>query len=184
MSRLGKIPVAIPDKVKVQVSGETVKVEGPQGNLSLSIPAKISVKVEDNNILVSAKGLGEKSVRAMYGTTRAHLANMVKGVAEGYRKILDIAGVGYNAKVQGKELALVLGFSHSVELPIPEGLKVECPSATQVIVSGADKQQVGEMAARIRAVRPVEPYNLKGVRYREEVVKKKAGKTFVTGGAK
>ncbi|MHC4607574.1 MAG: 50S ribosomal protein L6 [Planctomycetota bacterium] len=180
MSRLGKIPVPIPDKVKVSVSGQTVQVEGPVGKLSLPLHPGLAVEVDKAEVRVVRKS-GEKQARIMHGTTRAHLANMVLGAAKGFEKILDINGVGYNAQIQGQTLKLTLGFSHPVELSVPMGLKLECPNPTTVMVRGADRQQVGQFAAQVRSARPVEPYNLKGVKYRDEVVRKKAGKTFVTG---
>lgn len=180
MSKLGKTPVAIPDKVKVSVAGGMVKVEGPGGNESLKVPAQIDVKIADKVIQVSRKS-DEKFVRALHGTTRAHLANMVKGVTQGFDRTLEISGVGYNAQMQGKTLKMTLGFSHPIELPVPEGLTVTCTSPTQIVVKGSNRQKVGHYAAKVRSARPVEPYNLKGVKYRDEVVKKKAGKTFVTG---
>ncbi|MBI2932371.1 MAG: 50S ribosomal protein L6 [Planctomycetes bacterium] len=180
MSRLGKIPIAIPDKVKVGVSGTTVNVEGPLGKLSWVHRPEVKVRIEENRIVVE-RASDEKVVKALHGTTRALVAAMVKGVAEGYSKDLDISGVGYNAKMVGDKLVLALGYSHPVEFQIQKGLTVTCSSATTINVKGADKQQVGQFAARVRAARPCEPYNQKGIKYRDEVVRKKAGKTFVTG---
>jgi len=180
MSRLGKTPIAIPDKVNVTVAAGKVQVEGPLGKLSLPLPERISVAVDGKVIHVAREG-NDKQRKAAHGTTRAHLANMVRGVAQGFEKTLDITGVGYSASVQGDALRLVLGYSHPIDLKIPAGLKVECPSPTAVVVKGSDRQQVGQFAAVTRRTRPVEPYNLKGIKYRNEIVKKKAGKTFVTG---
>lgn len=180
MSRLGKIPVDIPDKVKVAVNNATVNVEGPLGKLSWTHRAEVSVKVDGKKVLVSRSN-ETKVVKALHGTTRALIAAMIKGVTQGYSKDLDISGVGYNGKMVGDKLVLTLGYSHPVELPVPKGLAVTCPSATSINVKGVDKQMVGEFAAKVRAARPAEPYNLKGIKYRDEIVRKKAGKTFVTG---
>ncbi len=180
MSRLGKIPVEIPDKVKVAVSGTTVNVEGPLGKLSWAHRPEVSVKVEGRKVLVSRSN-DTKVVKSLHGTTRALIATMVHGVSQGYLKELDISGVGYNAKMAGDKLVLTLGYSHPVQFTIPKGLTVACPSATAISVKGSDKQVVGEFAAKVRASRPCEPYNQKGIKYRDEVVRKKAGKTFVTG---
>ena len=180
MSRLGKIPVAIPDKVKVAASGGVINVEGPEGKLSLTVPNLIEVKVEQKEIKIT-RANDQKQTKSLHGTTRAHLANMVIGASKGFEKILDISGVGFNAQLQGQSLKLIVGFSHPIELPIPQGLKVACPNPTSVVVKGPDKQIVGQFSAQVRGVRPVEPYNLKGIKYRDEVIKKKAGKTFVTG---
>lgn len=180
MSRLGKTPVIIPDKVKLNVSGNTVSAEGPNGKLSLEFRSEVSVSVEESKVLVT-RSSDQKQVKALHGTTRAHIANMITGVTKGFEKALEINGVGYNAKVQGNKLVMILGFSHQVELEIPQGLKVQCPSATSVTVSGPDCQVVGEFAAQVRRSRPAEPYNLKGIKYKDEVVRRKAGKSFVTG---
>ncbi len=180
MSRLGKIPVLIPEKVKVSVTGTTVSAEGPKGKLSLQFRPEISVAVEKEKVLVT-RSSDQKAVKALHGTTRAHIANLITGVTKGFQKELNINGVGYNAKVQGDKLHMILGFSHPVELPIPKELKVECPSATTVTVKGLDRQMVGEFAAKVRRSRRAEPYNLKGIKYKDEVVRRKAGKTFVTG---
>jgi large subunit ribosomal protein L6 len=182
MSRLGRKPIDLPDKVKVAVSGQNVSAEGPAGKSQLSLPACIAAKVEEKRVVVSAKGKGATaSERALWGTWRSHLANLLEGVAKGYEKGLEISGVGYNAKMQGDKLVMALGFSHPVEMQVPKGLVVACPSVTTVSVKGVDKQRVGEFAAQVRRARPAEPYNLKGIKYKDEVVRRKAGKTFVTG---
>jgi large subunit ribosomal protein L6 len=180
MSRLGKIPIEIPDKVKVAVSGATVNVEGPIGKLSWTHRPELKVKIDGKKVVVERTN-ETKFVKSLHGTTRALIAVMIKGVTQGYSKDLDISGVGYNAKMAGDKLVLTLGFSHPIELAVPKGLTVACASPTAINVKGADKQMVGEFAAKIRASRPAEPYNLKGIKYRDEVVRKKAGKTFVTG---
>jgi large subunit ribosomal protein L6 len=180
MSRLGKIPVLIPEKVKVAVKGNSVEAEGPFGKGTLQFRSEVSVAVEGSKVLVK-RSSEQKLVKALHGTTRAHVANLMIGVSKGFEKVLEINGVGYNGKIQGDKLVLTLGFSHTVELPVPKGVVVTTPSATTVEVKGVDPQRVGEFAAQVRRARPVEPYNLKGIKYRDEVIRKKAGKTFVTG---
>ena len=181
MSRLGRKPIDVPDKVKVNVSGQTVSAEGPAGKGAVTMHAEISAKVEEGRqVVVSCRGRS-KTQKSLWGTWRSHVANLLEGVSKGYEKTLDITGVGYNAKVQGDTLTLTLGFSHPVVVSIPKGIAVECPTATVISVKGIDKQQVGQFAAVVRGARPAEPYNMKGVRYRDEVVRRKAGKTFVTG---
>jgi large subunit ribosomal protein L6 len=183
MSRLGRKPIDVPEKVKVAVSGSTVSAEGPAGKGSLVLHPEVSAKVEDGKrVVLSCKGQ-TKVQKALWGTWRSHLANLLQGAARGYERILDITGVGYNGKIQGEKLVLTLGFSHPVEMTVPKGLTVTCPSPTAIAVKGVDKHQVGQFAAEVRAARPAEPYNLKGVKYRDEVVRRKAGKTFVTGTA-
>jgi large subunit ribosomal protein L6 len=180
MSRLGKTPVSIPEKVKINVSGNTVVAEGPNGKLSLEFRSEVAVAVEDNKVVVT-RSSDQKQVKALHGTTRAHIANMITGVTKGFEKVLTINGVGYNAKIQGNKLVMILGFSHTVELEVPQGLKVQCPSVTSVTVSGPDCQMVGEFASKVRGSRPAEPYNLKGIKYKDEVIRRKAGKSFATG---
>lgn len=180
MSRLGRKPIDVPDKVKVTVSGATVSAEGPAGKGSVTLHESVSAKVDGKQVVVASKG-ATKQEKSLWGTWRSHVANLLTGVAKGYEKTLDITGVGYNAKLQGDKLTLAVGLSHPVEFTVPKGLKVECPSATSVVVKGTDKQRVGQFAAEVRAARKAEPYNMKGVRYRDEVVRRKAGKTFVTG---
>jgi large subunit ribosomal protein L6 len=181
MSRLGKKPIDLPEKVKVAVSGQVVSAEGPAGKGQVTLHAGVSAKVEEGKRVVVSSKAGSKLERSRWGTCRSHVANLLEGVSKGYEKILEINGVGYNAKVQGEKLLMVLGYSHPVEMSIPKGLTVACPSPTVVSVKGVDKQLVGEFAAEVRDKRPAEPYNLKGLKYRDEVVRRKAGKTFVTG---
>jgi large subunit ribosomal protein L6 len=181
MSRLGKKPIDVPDKVKVAVSGQTVSAEGPAGKGAVTIHAQVTAKVEDGKkVLIGCKGKTQQDM-ALWGTWRSHVANLLEGVSKGYEKILEITGVGYNAKIAGDKLTLTLGFSHPVEMIVPKGVAVACPSATSISVKGIDKQTVGQFAAEIRGKRPAEPYNLKGIKYKDEVVRRKAGKTFVTG---
>jgi len=181
MSRLGKKPIDLPEKVKVAVSGQTVSAEGPLGKSSVTLHPSVSAKVEEGKrVVVSSKG-SNKQEKALWGTWRSHVANLLEGVSKGYEKNLEITGVGYNAKLQGDKLTLVLGYSHPIEMVIPKGLTVACANPTSVSVKGVDKQLVGEFSAQIRSKRPAEPYNLKGIKYKNEVVRRKAGKTFVTG---
>ena len=181
MSRLGKKPIDLPEKVKVTVSGSVVSAEGPAGKGSVTMHPEISAKVEDGKrVVVSCPGRN-KVQKMLWGTWRSHVANLVTGVAKGFQKDLEVNGVGYNAKVQGDKLLMALGYSHPVELTIPKGLTVACPSPTVITVKGIDKWQVGQFAAEVRSKRVVEPYNLKGIKYKDEVVRRKAGKTFVTG---
>lgn len=180
MSRLGRKPIDIPEKVKITISGQSVSGEGPAGKHALTLPAGLSAKVDGKRLVVASQGAAARD-RAMWGTWRSHTANLVQGVATGYEKILEITGVGYNAKIQGDKLVMILGFSHPIEMTVPKGLTVTCPSPTAVSVKGVDKHRVGQFSAEVRGSRPAEPYNLKGLKYRNEVVRRKAGKTFVTG---
>jgi len=176
MSRVGKAPIPIPDKTKVDINGQTVKVTGPRGELSRDIHPDITAKVEDNQILVS-RSTDQKTHRALHGLTRALINNMVVGVVEGFKKELEMVGVGYRAEVKGKVLVLALGYSHPILLTPPDGIKIEAPPKThRIIVEGIDKQLVGEVAAKIRKFRKPEPYKGKGIRYVGEHVRSKAGK--------
>lgn len=184
MSRIGKKPVPIASGVKLTPSkhdgGTRIVVEGPKGKLTSEFRPDVSFEIKENEVLVVRRG--ETSFdRSYHGTARALLANMVHGVKEGFEKRLEIVGVGYNAKVQAKKLVLQIGFSHPVEMPIPEGLEVETPAPTNVVVRGPDKQAVGEFAARVRRVRSPEPYKGKGIRYQGEQIIRKAGKAFGSG---
>jgi large subunit ribosomal protein L6 len=181
MSRLGRKPIDLPEKVKININGQSVSAEGPAGKHSVTMHPEITAKVEEGKrVVVTAKGMS-KFQKALWGTWRSHLANLLEGVSKGYEKNLEISGVGYNAKLVGDKLTMVLGFSHQVEMQVPKGLTVACGSATTISVKGVDKQLVGEFSAQIRGQRPAEPYNLKGIKYKGEVVRRKAGKTFVTG---
>lgn len=177
MSRIGKLPVAIPKGVTVEAGGKTVKVKGPKGELSIEVRREIDVVIEGGKVAVSAQS-GDRASRAYHGMTRALIANMVAGVTGGYTRTLDVHGVGWNVAVQGRKVVLNVGFCHPVEFQIPKGVDAVCTSATQIVISGADKQAVGQLAASIRAARPPEPYKGKGVRYKDEQVKLKAGKSF------
>jgi large subunit ribosomal protein L6 len=169
MSRIGKMPVQVPAGVEVTIADGAVAMKGPLGSLKQSVPSSVSVKREGNNVLVER---GDDSIAsdAMSGTLRALLANMVQGVSKGFERKLTLVGVGYRAQAQGDKLNLTLGFSHPVVHAMPKGVKVETPTQTEIVVKGMDKQQVGQVAAEIRAYRPPEPYKGKGVRYADEAV--------------
>ena len=176
MSRIAKQPITLPKGVELQRSGQEFSLKGSKGNLSLALNSEVDLEEENGTLTVKARS-GSRFARAMAGTTRALLANMVQGVSEGWEKKLTLVGVGYRAQAQGSNLNLTLGFSHPVVHAMPEGVTVETPSQTEVIVSGVDKQAVGQVAAEIRAYRPPEPYKGKGVRYSDErVVRKEAKK--------
>jgi large subunit ribosomal protein L6 len=175
MSRIGNKPVTVPDKVTVTVDGKTVTVKGPKGELTQFFPFEMNIRVEDGKVLVERPS-DDKPVRALHGLTRALIANMVQGVTGGYRKALEIVGVGYRAEKKGKNLVLSVGYSHQVQYPEPAGITISTTSPTVVVIEGMDKQKVGQVAAEIRAVRPPEPYKGKGIRYQGEQVRRKAGK--------
>lgn len=181
MSRIGKIPVTIPAGVEVKISdGHLVTVKGPKGELSQVISPLITVRVEDG-VLNVTRSNDEKESRSLHGLSRTLINNMVVGVSEGFERKLEIVGVGYKADKQGSKLVLNLGYSHPIELPDPDGITTETPSATEIIVRGIDKANVGNYAAIIRAWRPPEPYKGKGIRYSGEYVRRKEGKAGVKG---
>ena len=173
MSRVAKKPVALPKGVDCQVQAGAITVKGPKGTLKLDAPAGVDVAIANGEVQLSAKNPNDTK---MAGTARALLNNMVKGVSEGYSKKLELVGVGFRAQVQGKALNLTLGFSHPVNFPIPEGISIETPSQTEIIIKGVDRQKVGQVAAEIRDLRPPEPYKGKGVRYAGEQISLKEGK--------
>ncbi len=173
MSRVAKAPIALPSGVELKVVDGAVSVKGPKGTLGLRLHPSIALEQEDNMIRVKTVG---SSDLAMAGTFRALVNNLVTGVTSGFQKKLSLVGVGYRAQVQGKTLSLSLGFSHPVEYVAPEGITIEAPSQTEVLIKGCDKQRVGQVAAEIRAYRPPEPYKGKGVRYSDEVVIRKEAK--------
>lgn len=179
MSRIGRKPVPVPAGVKVAVSGQDVKVEGPKGKLELAVHPAIKVKMGegDKEILVE-RGNDERESRALHGLIRSLVNNMVVGVSQGYVKKLEIQGVGYQAQMKGKTVALQVGFANQILLDPPTGVTVTLPDPTHIIVSGVDKQAVGQFAAELRKARPPEPYKGKGVRYEGEIVRRKAGKAF------
>lgn len=176
MSRVAKKPIELPSGVSVTVSGNNVAVKGPKGSLARDVHDNVEVTQEGNVLQLAPRG-GNASYFAMAGTMRALLNNMVVGVSQGFERKLELVGVGYRAQAQGKQLNLTLGFSHPVEYPVPEGITIETPSQTEIVVRGVDKQKVGQVAAEIRAFRPPEPYKGKGVKYaNEQIVRKEAKK--------
>ncbi len=179
MSRIGKRPVDVPAGVTVEQKGEVLHVKGPKGQLSTRIPAGIGVEIDKGEVRLTRPD-ERKPTRALHGLARALLENMVKGVTEGFAKELRIEGVGYRAEVQGKVLNLSLGFSHPVQIPVPEGIGVSMDGNTKIRIEGIDKQLVGQFAADVRGVRPPEPYKGKGVRYAAEHVRRKVGKAGVS----
>lgn len=176
MSRIGRKPITIPSGVTVAVEGSTVKVKGPKGELARTFEPSMKVRVEENEILVERPS-DEKRERALHGLTRALLANMVTGVTEGFKKTLEIVGVGYRAEKKGKNLVVSVGYSHPVNYPEPQGITLSTPAPTTIVIEGIDKQKVGQVAAELREFRPPEPYKGKGIRYQGEQVRRKAGKT-------
>lgn len=178
MSRIGKNPVSIPEGVTVDIAEDNVvSVKGPKGELSQALHKDMIIRREDNAVVVACPEGGSQNYAALWGLTRSLINNMVVGVTEGYKKVLTLKGVGYRALVDNNKLTLNVGYSHPVVMVPPEGVTVEAPEATKIIVSGCNKELVGGMAANIRKVRPVEPYKGKGIRYEGEQVKLKAGKT-------
>lgn len=174
MSRIAKKPIALPKGVDVNIQGADISVKGPKGTLSVARPEGVDLKVEDGNIVLAPV---EPQHMAITGTIRSIVGNMVHGVSEGFERKLELVGVGYRAAVQGKDLNLTLGFSHPVLFPIPDGITITTPTQTEVLVTGADKQQVGQVAAKIRGFRPPEPYKGKGVKYAgENIIRKEAKK--------
>jgi len=173
MSRIGNKIIAIPSGVKIQIKDGTVEVQGPKGKMTVKVPRGISFEQKDSTL--TAKRASEEA-RALHGLARALVANAVAGVTTGFKKELDIVGVGYRAEVKGKNVVLALGYSHPVEFPIPEGIQIAVDKQTHLVVSGADKGQVGQVAANLRGLRPPDPYKQKGVRITGERLKKKAGK--------
>lgn len=177
MSRIGKKPVTIPDKVKVDVSGGTVTVEGPLGKLQFTHRPEVDVKVDDSGVVV-ARMNDERPARSFHGLTRALIQNMVVGVTQGFEKRLEVVGTGYLAAIDKGVLQLRVGFANEVHKPIPQGLDVTTPDQNHIVIKGIDKQQVGQFAAEVRAVRKPEPYKGKGIRYDGEAVRRKAGKAM------
>ena len=179
MSRIGNLIIDLPSGVSVEEKSRRVTVKGPKGSLDLELRPEIDVEVDGGKVSVKPNGSGvPREARAFHGMTRALINKMVIGVTQGYKKTLEIIGVGWNAQGQGKKLTLNIGFCHPVIFDVPEGLVVETPKATTIVIQGSDKQAVGEFAARVRKARPPEPYKGKGLRYQGETVKRKAGKTF------
>ena len=181
MSRIGKQPIELPDKVEVNIRGSEVTIKGPKGELAHTCHPDMEIKLQGRTLTVE-RPTDHRNHRALHGLTRSLLANMVHGVSEGYTKTLEIVGTGYRAELQGQNLVLYLGYSHPIDFPAPEGISFEVPRGGRtVIVQGRDKELVGEIAARIRRQRPPEPYKGKGVRYEGEYVRRKAGKAGRVG---
>jgi large subunit ribosomal protein L6 len=181
MSRIGKLPVTVPNGVTVTQNGNRITVKGPRGELSRALPPVITISVEDGT-LTATRPSDDPSHKALHGLTRSLVANMVEGVTKGFQKTLEIVGVGYKAETRPYGLQLALGFSHPVEYRAPAGIKLTATNPTTVVVDGADKEVVGQVAAELRGLRPPEPYKGKGVKYQGETVRRKAGKAGKAGG--
>jgi large subunit ribosomal protein L6 len=175
MSRIGKKPVAVPSGITANVEGQTVKVKGPKGALSAVLPDEVTVKLDGGQIKVDPRN-DTKRARAQWGTSRTLIANLFAGVTKGFQERLEINGVGYRAAVQGKNLQLALGYSHEIVYPIPEGITIATPRPVEIVITGSDRQKVGQVAAEIRKYRPPEPYKGKGVKYADERIFRKEGK--------
>jgi large subunit ribosomal protein L6 len=175
MSRIGKKPIPIPQGVKVLVDGATVRAEGPKGKLTQPVPTGLNAKV-DNGILVIGRHGDDRRVRALHGLTRSLVANMVTGVKDGFERKLEIVGIGYRAQMQGKAIQLALGYSHPVIFPLPDGISAEIDKQVGITLRGADKALLGETAAKLRALRKPDPYKGKGIKYADEVIRRKVGK--------
>jgi len=175
MSRVGRLPVEIPNGVETKIEGQGISVKGPKGTLSLTVHPLVKIAKDGGSVVVTRGGESALD-RSLHGLTRALLANMVRGVTKGFEKTLLIVGIGYKAQVQGRKLTLNLGHSHPIEYPMPEGINITVDNQTTIRVAGADKQKVGQVAAELRKLRPVEPYKGKGIRYSDEKVKQKEGK--------
>ncbi|MCD6318460.1 50S ribosomal protein L6 [Candidatus Aerophobetes bacterium] len=180
MSRVGKRPISIPEKVKVLVKDRMVEVEGPKGKLVREIPFNYRITISNNQVIVE-RLKDDRQTKALHGTVRTLISNMIKGTLEGFEKYLEIVGTGYRAKLEGKVLSLSLGFSHTVSYTPPEGVNIKVMNPTTIRVYGCDKQKVGEVAAQIREIKKPEPYKGKGIRYRGEIVKRKVGKAALGG---
>ncbi|MCH7549071.1 MAG: 50S ribosomal protein L6 [Candidatus Krumholzibacteriota bacterium] len=180
MSRVGLKPINVPSGVSVTLNLPEVTVKGPKGELKQNFSTICDIKLDGDTLYVT-RDSNERTHRSMHGLTRTLLANMVEGVNVGFAKELEIIGVGYKAEIKGKEIVLTLGYSHPVHYPMPEGITIEAPALTRVKVSGIDKQKVGQVAAELRALRPPEPYKGKGIKYIDEQIQRKAGKTAVSG---
>ena len=188
MSRIGRKPIPVPTGVKVAVQGQKVNVEGPKGKLTVDVRPEIAVKYDDKAKTVTFDtrmdtGSTERLVKSLHGLSRSLVNNMIEGVTKGYEKKLKIEGIGYQARLDKKNLVLTVGFANAIEVPVPEGITVTCPDPTSINVAGIDKQKVGHFAASVRAMRKPEPYKGKGIRFENEVVRRKEGKTMGSTGA-
>jgi len=183
VSRIGKLPVTIPSGVKVAVDSSGVRLEGPKGKLQTTLPPGVDVKVDGNVVCVERRN-DERKSRAIHGLTRKLIANMAQGVSQGFSRVLDINGVGYRAEVKGQEIHMTLGYSHPVVFPLPAGISASVERQIIITLTSADRQLLGETAAKIRSLRPPEPYKGKGIKYREELIKRKAGKAVGSAGGK
>jgi len=175
MSRIGKQPVPIPQGVKVHVDGATVRAEGPKGTLTQSVPTGLSAKIADGSVVITRAG-DERTTRALHGTARALVANMVTGVKDGFERKLEIVGIGYRAQLQGKTIQLALGYSHPIVFPLPDGITAEIEKQVSITLRGADKALLGQTAAKLRALRKPDPYKGKGIKYADEWIRRKVGK--------
>jgi large subunit ribosomal protein L6 len=175
MSRIGKKPVAVPSGITANVEGQTVKIKGPKGTLSFVVPDDVAVKLDGGQIKVDPRN-ETKRARSQWGTSRTLISNLIAGVSKGFERRLEINGVGYRAAVQGKSLNIALGYSHDINYPIPEGITIATPRPVEIVITGADRQKVGQVAAEIREYRPPEPYKGKGIKYSDERIFRKEGK--------
>ena len=175
MSRIGRKPVSIPQGVQVNLDGAVIRAEGPKGKLSQPVPEGLSAKIENNQLVISRSG-EDRKVRALHGLARALVANMVTGVKDGFERKLEIVGIGYRAQLQGRAIQLALGYSHPVIFPLPEGVTAEIEKQVSVTLRGADKALLGQTAAKLRALRKPDPYKGKGIKYSDEIIRRKAGK--------
>ena len=175
MSRIGKLPIPIPQGVKIQVDGATVRAEGPKGKLAQPVPSGLTTRVADGTIVIE-RASDERQVRALHGLVRSLVANMVTGVKDGFERKLDIVGIGYRAQLQGKNIQLALGYSHPIIFPLPDGVTAEIDKQVAITLRGADKAVLGQTAAKLRALRKPDPYKGKGIKYANEVIRRKVGK--------
>ena len=180
MSRIGRKPVSIPPGVKVNLDGAVVRAEGPKGKLMQPVPAGLSAKLENNQLVISRSG-DDRKIRALHGLARALVANMVTGVKDGFERKLEIVGIGYRAQLQGRVITLALGYSHPVLFPLPEGVTAEIEGQVSITLRGADKAVLGQTAAKLRALRKPDPYKGKGIKYADEVIRRKVGKKAGAG---
>lgn len=183
MSRIGRKPIPLRKGVIIEKNESNLKVKGPKGELFAQFPNNLGIEIKENEIVITRPS-DEKKVKALHGTWRALTNNMIQGVLEGFVRKLEIVGVGYKAEIKGKKIQIALGYSHPILFEAPEGVKIEVPQPTNIIISGIDKQLVGQVAAKIRSFRPPEPYKGKGVKYESEYIRRKAGKAAATAGTK